>query len=273
MHSRSGSGGTRQQPQLTILEVRDFMANYPSQPMIEAARRDPSARSHLLSLCNYYDQIVAKVASSLVAALPVEPAKQYELGRDAMLLAENQWVDLSRHIKKQPGGKQLLKTACHKGCSWCCYLHVEISSVEALTIAHHLQQTCTAEELASLTDKVQATADRLAILGAKDRIPHKIPCTMLNTDGSCRIYAFRPLSCRGWNSVDDSTCSKAFGILDQTTPIQFWQAACFDGVLQGLLQGLKTGGLDGELVELNAGLAAALAQFKSAQEEANYEAV
>lgn len=249
------------------------MANYPSQPMLEAASRDPSARALLLGLCNYHSQLIAKVSSSVAAALPIEPAEQYELGRDAMLVAENQWVDLKCHISKQPGGKQLLKTDCHKGCSWCCYLHVEVSSVEALAIAHHLHQTCSPEELTALTEQVQATADRLAELGAKDRIPHKIPCSMLNTDGSCRIYAFRPLSCRGWNSVNDSACSKAFGILDQTTPIQFWQAACFDGVLQGLLKGLKAGGLDGELVELNAGLAAALAQFKSAQEEANYEAV
>lgn len=139
---------------------------------------------------------------------------------------------------------------------------MEISQVEALAIAYHLQQVCTAEELAALTARVQATADRLATLGAKERIPHKIPCSMLGADGTCQIYAFRPLSCRGWNSLDDAVCHDAFGVLDQTTPIQFWQAACFDGVLQGLLQGLKAKGLDGELVEFNAGLATVLTSLK-----------
>lgn len=173
------------------------MVNYPAQPLLEAAQHSPSAKTMLLALCNYHSQVIAQIAGGVTAALPIEPAEQYELGRDAMLLAENLWVELKRHINKQPNGKQLLKTDCHKGCSWCCYLHVEISHVEALAIAHHLQQTCTLEEFSVITEQVKTTADRLATLGAKDRIPHKIPCSMLNTNGSCRIYAFRPLSCRG----------------------------------------------------------------------------
>lgn len=85
------------------------MTNYPSQPILEAARRDPSAKTLLLMLCNYHNHVTSEVASGVAQALPLPDSELYELARDAMLLAENQWVDLKRRLRKQPNGKKLLK--------------------------------------------------------------------------------------------------------------------------------------------------------------------
>ena len=73
--------------------------------------------------------------------------------------------------------------ACKKGCSFCCYVPVEITQVEARYIASE-----TGKNLIELTENKTKKRD-----GS--------PCPFLN-NGVCSIYRVRPLACRVFASLD-----------------------------------------------------------------------
>lgn len=67
-------------------------------------------------------------------------------------------------------------TSCSKGCSYCCHMDVQITTLEAAYIHVHAGVT--------LRDDGPLTAG------------HRDPCPFLGGDGACGIYSARPLMCR-----------------------------------------------------------------------------
>src|SRR5690242_19292114 len=52
---------------------------------------------------------------------------------------------------------------------------------------------------------MQAHIDGTEGLTAEQRRQLRLPCPLL-VEGRCSVYAVRPLSCRGWNSLDRGLC-------------------------------------------------------------------
>lgn len=94
---------------------------------------------------------------------------------------------------------------CEKGCGSCCSLAVNCTFFEALLLAERLE-----EELLQLVDRY---TERLTALLSSVTTLHDYlrlhrrdsgGCPLLGSDGSCRTYEFRPLSCRALLSTRES---------------------------------------------------------------------
>ena len=96
--------------------------------------------------------------------------------------------------------------ACRRGCSFCCYEAVSISSVEAQAIASHVTQLPESERTPLLA-KLKSYAQRIQAVGEKRMFKERVPCPFLSTeDGTCTIYSIRPYACRGLTSYDVTPC-------------------------------------------------------------------
>lgn len=174
-----------------------------------------------------------------------------EVGRTLLTNADNMYADVK---KRMPDVSE-----CGLGCSWCCYLEVKATQPEVAAIAVWLQDSLSAEAFAALKDKIKATAIALKELDSASRIPFKIPCSFLDVEtGTCRVYRFRPLVCRGFNSVSRKDCEAAWGVPDTTTQFEAFRQGTYEAVQFGAIRGLKFSGLDYEPRELNQALAECL---------------
>lgn len=72
---------------------------------------------------------------------------------------------------------------CTAGCSQCCVLGFEISSLDQLLVQSGLAQN-------------PALMDALAHAERSGLLAHECPCPFLDAQGACRIYAWRPQPCR-----------------------------------------------------------------------------
>ena len=88
-------------------------------------------------------------------------------------------------------GNELMKgkVTCKKGCSFCCYIRVACTELEAKLIVDYCEQ----KGIEIDEDKL----NKLATLGIHDYMlsPHR-RCTFLSEEGTCKIYEVRPMSCR-----------------------------------------------------------------------------
>jgi Fe-S-cluster containining protein len=75
---------------------------------------------------------------------------------------------------------------CQKGCSHCCHISVDITSLEARYIQTNLG--------INVVDG-KSTSDN----SGKARIP----CSFLSGEGICTIYEHRPYACRTYHAIDD----------------------------------------------------------------------
>jgi uncharacterized protein len=140
--------------------------------------------------------------------------------------------------------------ACAPGCSFCCYLPVDVLAPEALHIATHLRQTRSPEELATL-------AYRLGTQGQHDFGAQ--PCVFL-ADGRCSIYEVRPMVCRGYNSLSRERCEAYYhdpsvdlkGTKDRVA------GRLAEAIEDGVVAGLEALGLDAQWYELPSAVVRAL---------------
>jgi hypothetical protein len=147
--------------------------------------------------------------------------------------------------------------ACRMGCSACCQVPVGVAVPEAVLIANTLRDESTEAELAAILDKIRhAEAARQGLVGPeRDRFRH--PCPMLDLeDGTCTIYEFRPLNCRGWNSLDVSACESYFADPTRTStiPIDGIRRTISQSIALGMQAGLDSRGLGGATVDLTTAL-------------------
>lgn len=94
---------------------------------------------------------------------------------------------------------------CGKGCSNCCSLVVNCTYPEALLLAERLDEELLqrvdgyTERLKSLLDGVSGLKDYLRLHRRESG-----GCPLLGSDGACRAYALRPLSCRALLATRES---------------------------------------------------------------------
>src|SRR5688572_24063763 len=129
-----------------------------------------------------------EAALQLQKAATIHELQSGRTNAAVLRLAEQVHRAMSAAIDALPSKAQ---HACAPGCSFCCYLPVDVLAPEAFRIAAHLKQTRSPAELAELVY-------RLAAPGGHDPGTH--PCVFLD-QGRCSIYEVRPMVCRGYNSL------------------------------------------------------------------------
>ena len=155
--------------------------------------------------------------------------------------------------------------ACAPGCSFCCYLPVDVLAPEAFLIAAHLQQTRSPDELAALAYRLGAEGQR--DFGAR-------PCVFL-ASGRCSIYDVRPMVCRGYNSLSKERCEAYHH--DATVDLRGTQDGAAgrlaEAVEDGVIAGLEALGLDAQWYELPSAVLRALETPDGAARWAQGEAI
>jgi hypothetical protein len=92
--------------------------------------------------------------------------------------------------------------ACRRGCAHCCHIPVTISSVEAEIIGRLVGVKPKRPEAALNLSAYASLEDALPAVGAMRRHDAVSPCPFL-AEGSCSIYAARPMTCRLLLNLDD----------------------------------------------------------------------
>ena len=149
--------------------------------------------------------------------------------------------------------------ACRQGCTWCCYVKVDVTAPEVLRIVEYLRSSLGEAQLETLKKRVIETDEATRGLSPDERFALSVPCPLLQDD-QCRVYAVRPMACRGMTSIDAGKCEeswrepRALTVIPQCSAIGYTYAV----ISEGLCQALHRAGLDGHLLELNSALRIAL---------------
>jgi Fe-S-cluster containining protein len=98
--------------------------------------------------------------------------------------------------------------ACKVGCHFCCYLMATVSAPEALTIVQRLKETCSQQELEDIQQKIEWAYEQTQELDNLARVRARIPCPFLAEEGTCTIYAYRPLDCVTYHSLSRQACEE-----------------------------------------------------------------
>jgi Fe-S-cluster containining protein len=96
------------------------------------------------------------------------------------------------------------KIACKKGCNFCCHQRVLVSAPEAFLLA----KAARAKGPTFLLEAKQR-AEKIADKSADARLGAKLPCALL-VNGTCSVYAERPLNCRQVTSFAVEPCRDEF---------------------------------------------------------------
>ncbi len=174
------------------------------------------------------------------------PAKAEEIAAIAAQYADREVADWRRRPDAPAG------LACRSGCSSCCHVQVSATIPEVILIAGTLLDDREPDDLARLRDRVERHGRVLrGVFGAgRGRLGQ--PCPLLDDEGGCSIHEVRPLTCRGWNSLDVSRCHAVLadphaGVEVPTDPVQRTIA---QAIALGTQAGLRARGLQHGAVEL-----------------------
>ncbi len=157
--------------------------------------------------------------------------------------------------------KQLIPSspvACREGCAFCCRLRVVTTIPEVLQIAAAIQLWPSPQQSA-VRARIEA---HVAAMAGVDGIARRITLTTcpLLVDSRCSVYLIRPLSCRGWNSLDAEACEANDRDPSRMLQIEINmpQHQISAHVQQGMADGLKRAGLEHNRVEFMDALKLAL---------------
>jgi Fe-S-cluster containining protein len=140
--------------------------------------------------------------------------------------------------------QQAAPLACQAGCHFCCYLMATVSAPEALAIVRRLEETYPQPELEALKNRVAQAFQQTRALDNLGRIRARIPCPFLAEDGTCVIYAYRPLDCVTYHSLSRQACEDLLMQPEQGHPVNPSLQAISLGLKTGLGQGIATAGLE-----------------------------
>lgn len=102
------------------------------------------------------------------------------------------------------------RTACTKGCSYCCTSHITLMPQEAFRIADMLRKSLGRKDLKGLLKEISkgsADYDEKGFRGFGE--DYFRPCPFLK-ENHCAIYDIRPLTCRNWISQDIEACKISY---------------------------------------------------------------
>jgi Fe-S-cluster containining protein len=150
------------------------------------------------------------------------------------------------------------EAACKKGCGFCCHTVVTATLPEIFALAKSLDEQWN-DEGASFKADFQKAEALTRGLPLAERWPRHIPCPFL-FEGSCGIYAQRPLSCRAYVSKSLAACMDLYNGVRNNVPQSEIDQAIRMLLFGGLKAGLVYSGLDSVTYEIGHALHIALGQ-------------
>jgi len=98
---------------------------------------------------------------------------------------------------------------CAKSCSFCCFLKVQVSALEAIMIARYVSESFKPHKIREVVQRAQANALEVKGLSQDEHSALNQQCAFLD-DGTCSIYSVRPSECRKYHSVDIEVCRATY---------------------------------------------------------------
>ncbi len=95
--------------------------------------------------------------------------------------------------------------ACKSGCSFCCWLRIDVRAHEVFLILKELKASRTASEMMALRSSAADVQASLTGLDLAQRDAVQRPCLLLR-DGLCSVYDVRPAPCRRYLSASVAAC-------------------------------------------------------------------
>lgn len=124
------------------------------------------------------------------------------------------------HLQNKP-------IVCAKGCKWCCFQPVYLTTQEALLINEYILQTFNETHLNSLKSKAQKKLKKTKNLNEEDKQKIKHACPFL-FENACSIYPVRPMACRIYISSNVESCKRKYDSTNSTNDFP----ALFDFILK-----------------------------------------
>ena len=138
--------------------------------------------------------------------------------------------------------------ACRAGCWFCCTTPVAVTVFEAAMVKSAIM-TLAEEEQQAVWERLQAhiaAQDQAFAAATAERISFHRRCPLLTDEGTCSVYAGRPLACRSVLSLDAERCRQWFledELGDPERPFALTNNAALVGVPE-LMVTLNEGYLD-----------------------------
>jgi len=146
------------------------------------------------------------------------------------------------------------RTACSKGCSYCCHMRAVVTAPEVLRIAAFIEETFSVEERAALARRVAATDEQARGMSDEAWGAARVPCPLLLAN-ECSVYSVRPLDCRAYNSRSVAACRDAFeSYANWDVPVDAEHQSFYKSIQAGLLQALARSRRPASLLELTTAL-------------------
>ncbi len=156
--------------------------------------------------------------------------------------------------------------ACRSGCSYCCYLRVQLQPYEAFALAAWVRRHFAPERLEALRARLRANVARSAELGAEARKRTNLGCALLDANGACSAYDARPGQCRKFHSTRLATCEASYADpADDTIGSPEHAAVGHNAavIIAQAVNAAREAGLDADAYDLNAALLEALENPKA----------
>jgi Fe-S-cluster containining protein len=108
--------------------------------------------------------------------------------------------EIDREIKEGFEKDKVNIPSCHKGCSFCCYIHNEITDDEAQLLMEHSLENNIEIDVNLLKRQQGKTIQDYKTMKGSDR-----KCVFLSREGECKVYEHRPGTCRKYYVASDPT--------------------------------------------------------------------
>jgi Fe-S-cluster containining protein len=89
------------------------------------------------------------------------------------------------------------KISCKKGCAYCCSINVDISAEEAILLINYCEKNKIEIDWQKLEIQKEYNHTNYLSLDKESR-----KCVFLSNDNICKVYKYRPISCRKYASLD-----------------------------------------------------------------------
>jgi Fe-S-cluster containining protein len=193
------------------------------------------------------------------------PEKSHKLIRKLDMVAETETRKIERHIESLPPEERATRSIdCKMGCCFCCSQPVATTVPEVLALAAFIEEQFTENDQQALLERIQLYKAALEQVPAG--VHPMVPCPLL-VNNLCSAHPARPLTCRGYNSLDVTLCVERFEHPEKDVPIRISKAqkAVAEALGQGYRSAMNARNLDPSYVMLGPALEIALTEEDAAE--------
>ncbi|HTE43037.1 MAG TPA: YkgJ family cysteine cluster protein [Steroidobacteraceae bacterium] len=195
-----------------------------------------------------------------------EPRATLDIASQGPIAAQRS--SCQRHDERLALARDAATLACKAGCSWCCHFSVDVRPAEVLNMVDYMEQHFTPAQQAQVRRETETNAAMLTHLSELQRMQRNVKCPFLAA-GRCSIYSARPQTCRNYHATDVTGCELSYqqpGNLEidpDFAPYVYQAGGAHVDAFSAAMQGA---GYDVQAYELNAAVAAALADPQGARQ-------